>query len=146
MKRNLHASNFRYSRLSRPGNGRNRSDHGSHGERGRYGCGGSLVGQYNIKGSDNSTWGTINVYYSSASGGTNCIVNVAKKYAGTPHGLEVHLFQGSRRADDKGRYSQYAGPVSLSETNGDCITVSGEVSNPSGSTVAIGKWSNVHCG
>ncbi|WP_405796439.1 hypothetical protein [Streptomyces sp. NBC_01506] len=111
-----------------------------------YGCGGSLVGQYNIKGSDNSTWGTINVYYSSASGGTNCIVNVAKKYAGTPHGLEVHLFQGSRRADDKGRYSQYAGPVSLSETNGDCITVSGEVSNPSGSTVAIGKWSNVHCG
>ncbi|MFJ3941786.1 hypothetical protein [Streptomyces parvus] len=110
-----------------------------------YGCGGSLVGQYNIKGADKSTWGTINVYYSSSNGGTNCAVNVAKKYAGTPHGMEVHLFQGSRRADDRGKYSQYAGPVSLTGTNGKCITVSGEVSNPSGSSVTLDKWSDIYC-
>ncbi len=111
-----------------------------------YGCGGSLVGQYHIKDAGGSIWSTLNVYYSSANGGTNCAVNVAKRYAGTRHGLEVHIFQGDRRADDRGKYSQYAGPVSLTSTNGRCITVSGEVSNPSGSSVIVHKVPDIHCG
>ncbi|MFF9689422.1 hypothetical protein [Streptomyces sp. NPDC014623] len=111
-----------------------------------YGCGGSLVGQYNIKDGAGSTWGTINVYYSSANGGTNCAVNVAKRYAGTPHLLEVNLFQGNRKAEDEGKFSQYAGPVSLTSTNGDCITVSGWVTSPLGSTAVGDKWQDIHCG
>ncbi|MFF1833776.1 hypothetical protein ACFVXE_06175 [Streptomyces sp. NPDC058231] len=110
-----------------------------------YGCGGSLIDQYNIKDSAGSTWGTINLYYSTANGGTNCAVNVTKKYVGTPHHMEVHLFQGSRVKNDSGTYSQYAGPVSLTGTDGDCISVSGEVDDPAGNSVAAG-WSDVHCG
>ncbi|MFF6995230.1 hypothetical protein ACFY93_09760 [Streptomyces sp. NPDC008313] len=113
---------------------------------GAYGCTGSRVGTYNIKNTDGSTWGSIYLYYSSASGGTNCAVNAAKKYAGQRHLLEVRISSGSQADSDDGIYTEYAGPVKLTHMDGKCVTLSGWVTAP-GNGAAVGdQWTNVHCG
>ncbi|WP_326844472.1 hypothetical protein OHB33_40635 (plasmid) [Streptomyces sp. NBC_01558] len=112
---------------------------------GGYGCAGNQVGAHNIKNTDGSTWGTIYVYYSSANGGTNCAVNVAKKYAGQRHLLEVRISQGNRAEKQSGYFYEYAGPVSLTNTDGKCITLAGWVTSPSGNAVGD-QWTDVHCG
>ncbi|MFE9600488.1 hypothetical protein [Streptomyces hokutonensis] len=113
---------------------------------GAYGCAGSEIDTYNIKDTDGSVWGTIHLYYSSADGGTNCAVNVARKYSGQRHMIEVVISDGSRTDADKNHYYyEYAGPVSLNKMSGKCVTVSGWVTSPSGSKSVGDQWANVHC-
>jgi hypothetical protein len=113
---------------------------------GAYGCSGSEIDTYNIKDTDGSIWGTIHLYYSSADGGTNCAVNVARKYYGQRHMLEISMLQGNRSDTDRNHYYyEYAGPVSLNHMNGKCVTVGGWVTSPSGSKAVGDSWDDVHC-
>ena len=55
-----------------------------------YGCPGSLIDTYNTPASG-EVWGQLRLYYSSANGGTNCAVLLAKKYYGKSHYMEVGI-------------------------------------------------------
>ncbi|MEU7057011.1 hypothetical protein [Streptomyces sp. NPDC046197] len=113
---------------------------------GAYGCSGNEIGTYAIKDTDGSTWGTLHLYYSSADGGTNCLVNVAKKYYGQRHMIEVTIKQGDRGDSDRNHfYYEYAGPVHLNRMNGKCVTVSGWVTAPNNGKAVGDQWTNVHC-
>ncbi|MFI6490586.1 hypothetical protein [Streptomyces sp. NPDC050564] len=113
---------------------------------GAYGCAGSEVDTYNIKDTDGSVWGTLHLFYSSANGGTNCVVNVARKYYGQKQLLEVSIRQGDRFKKQEDYFYEYAGPVSLTGMDGHCVTVSGWVTSPSGSKAVGDQWADVHCG
>jgi hypothetical protein len=82
---------------------------------GAYGCAGSEIDTYNIKDTDGSVWGTLHLFYSSANGGTNCVVNVARKYYGQKQLLEVSIRQGDRFKKQEDYFYEYAGPVSLNQ-------------------------------
>lgn len=113
---------------------------------GAYGCAGSEIDTYNIKDTDGSVWGTLHLYYSSANGGTNCVVNVARKYSGQRHLLEVSIRQGDRFKKQEDYFYEYAGPVSLTSMDGHCVTVSGWVTAPNNGKAVGDQWANVHCG
>ncbi|MFJ2949078.1 hypothetical protein ACIO8H_15835 [Streptomyces sp. NPDC087226] len=109
-----------------------------------YGCPGSLVGTYNTPASG-EVWGQLRVYYSSANGGTNCAVLLAKKYYGSSHYMEVGINISGRSGKlDSGAYQYYAGPVTVTGTNGHCIDVGGGEDN--GGIWAGRSVKGVHCG
>ncbi|GHD20226.1 hypothetical protein GCM10010313_52410 [Streptomyces violarus] len=110
-----------------------------------YGCAGSLVDTYNTPASG-EVWGQLRLYYSSANGGTNCAVLLAKKYYGTTHYMEVGInISGSSNTKlDSGAYSHYAGPVTVTQTNGHCIDLGG--GEDIGGLWAGRSVNRVHCG
>ncbi|WP_051836323.1 hypothetical protein [Streptomyces sp. NRRL F-2580] len=112
-----------------------------------YGCAGNLKGSYNIM-AHGEVWSTIQVYYSSGNGGTNCAVNIARKYAGQRTYMQVHIGRSNVDGEwvsDSGHYTSYAGPVNVTGTNGYCINVAGEAGSPDGSS-AGDRFSDIHCG
>jgi hypothetical protein len=110
-----------------------------------YGCPGSLIDTYNTPASG-EVWGQLRLYYSSANGGTNCAVLLAKKYYGTVHYMEVgiNISDSSNTKLDSGAYSHYAGPVTVTSTNGHCIDLGGGEDN--GGLWAGRSLKGVHCG
>ncbi|MFH8493641.1 hypothetical protein [Streptomyces coeruleorubidus] len=110
-----------------------------------YGCPGSLIDTYNTPASG-EVWGQLRLYYSSANGGTNCAVLLAKKYYGTTHYMEVGInISGSSDTKlDSGAYSRYAGPVTVTRTNGHCIDLGG--GEDIGGLWAGRSVNRVHCG
>ncbi|KAF3466611.1 hypothetical protein [Streptomyces sp. Tu 3180] len=110
-----------------------------------YGCPGSLIDTYNTPASG-TVWGQSRLYYSPASGGTNCAVLLAKKYYGTSHYMEVGIsISGSGNTElDSGAYSYYAGPVTVTSTNGHCIDLGG--GEDIGGLWAGRSLKGVHCG
>lgn len=90
---------------------------------GDYGCAGSLVYSKDLLG-EGGVWSTARLYYSPADGGTNCMVLVAKKYAGTKHYMSVSMSVDGRSGYQKneGQFAWYAGPVVQKNTNGHCIS------------------------
>ena len=87
----------------------------------------------------------IEVYYSTASGGTNCVklINKSGRYADMRVKLEVPA-NNYAYAQDVGYYRSYAGAVRVHNTNGKCINVWSDV-------VQSGKYYSrdlvqVHCG
>ncbi|MFF7451310.1 MULTISPECIES: hypothetical protein [unclassified Streptomyces] len=110
-----------------------------------YGCAGSLVDTYNSP-ATGEVWAQLRLYYSSANGGTNCAVLVAKKYYGDLHYMEVGInISGSSNTKlDSGAYKYYAGPVSVTSTNGHCIDVGG--GEDIGGLWAGRSLKRVHCG
>ncbi|MFD6193630.1 hypothetical protein [Streptomyces sp. NPDC060275] len=125
-----------------------------------YGCSGNLVGTYDVRTGGGTKYGVINVYYSSANGGTNCaavvdtywgtgttknmIASIWKCKAGTvPGGGTCSI---DTQDNDNGYYSWYAGPVTVTGTASRCISVWGTIWSPSNSTDANGRGVAVHCG
>ncbi|KUM85841.1 hypothetical protein AQI88_41520 [Streptomyces cellostaticus] len=92
-------------------------------------------------------WGTLYVYYSSANGGTNCLVNKAVRYYGTPQTIRAFISgAGKSDNDSKPDYKYYAGPVSITGTNGHCITIEGEIVNPARTEMHSLERNNLYCG
>ncbi|WP_433890461.1 spore-associated protein A [Streptomyces sp. CA-111067] len=114
---------------------------------GAYGCAGSQVGKYRLYNSSNRTDGYAYLYYSSASGGTNCAVYVTSVSRGTARYMSVQLFgPGDQAPDDVGTYTQYAGPVRVTGTNGHCVSVIYEERPPGQSIVNGNSSGDVACG
>ncbi len=111
-------------------------------------CPGSRVGKYQLYAGgevpDHFKHGHIEVWYSSANGGTNCVLvydDVAGKHWMT---VGVRLSSGRKSHTDSGRFHTYAGPVKVTKTKGKCISLYGEVINKGVSyRRALNK---VHCG
>lgn len=113
-----------------------------------YGCSGSLVYSKNLTASG-EVWSTFKLYYSSANGGTNCAVLVAKKFAGTRHFMSVSLWVDGRSGTDtdEGQFSSYAGPVTRTNTNGHCISGNTWENSPTSTGPQAGMGVNsVACG
>lgn len=115
------------------------------------GCPGSLVGTYYLKQTNGTVMSTARVYYSSANGGTNCVTNTAGLYYGKVTQLSATIERNNLtgRKSDMGDYRYYAGPVTVTGTNGRCINIDVSASNgpSSGHTIIWQRaWYNIHCG
>ncbi|GAA0924598.1 N-acetylmuramoyl-L-alanine amidase [Nonomuraea longicatena] len=76
------------------------------------------------------TDGTVYLLYSAASG-KNCVATMKQTQLGTASPASAFLeVQGSPRAEDKGNFSYYAGPVSAAAPN-TCVKWGGSVGNSS---------------
>ncbi len=106
-----------------------------------YGCPGSLIGTYPVM-NGGAKYGEVRVYYSSANSGTNCSVTVDTKFAGAAKPMQVNIDRCEESTDnnrchtqttrqDEGRYRYFAGPVTVTGTNGHCIKAEGQIYNPS---------------
>jgi len=125
-------------------------------------CSGSLVATYNIT-HNGSTVGVMDLYYSSASGGTNCLKT---RGAGSSYGYsddkEAILIFSDGDTDpndfdatalvchtkpncDSGDYLYYAGPVKLTNTDGRCVDIMG-VTADGGPSLYIRRVYNIACG
>jgi hypothetical protein len=107
--------------------------------------------------------GYVDLYYSSANNGTNCVRTVsagpsvgvtkfmlAKVYRCTGRAGSTNCSDGGggfdRRDEDKGQFTSYAGPVSVTGTSGRCISFNGVVTW-NGREIAAGPSPKaVHCG
>lgn len=76
---------------------------------------------------------TLYIYYSSANGGTNCVIaRKSGSWYGSPTWLNLRIWRADSApsgswpyaAYDRGRYSYYAGAAYIQNTNGRCIDVS----------------------
>jgi len=110
-------------------------------------CPGSRVGKYQLYAggevADRFRHGHIEVWYSSARGGTNCVL-VYDDAAGS-HKMTVRAgISGKGSASDSGRFTTYAGPIKFSKTNGKCISLYAEVIN--GGTSYRRAMNKIHCG
>ncbi|MFF4435044.1 hypothetical protein ACFYZ4_38515 [Streptomyces sp. NPDC001513] len=114
---------------------------------GGYGCSGSQVGSYDLQGSD-GVWSTSYLYYSSANGGTNCAVLVAKKWAGTRHYMSISMKVPGKSGpkENEGQFASYAGPVTQTGTNGHCISMILWENSPDNDHQAGRPVDNVACG
>ncbi|MFK0101677.1 hypothetical protein [Streptomyces sp. NPDC091040] len=113
-----------------------------------YGCSGSVVYSKNLM-VESKAWSTAYLYYSSANGGTNCAVLVAKKWAGTRHFMHISIqLSGvdSGLKKDEGQFTSYAGPVTLTHTNGHCISGTMWENSPDDNTQAGAAINKVACG
>ncbi|GAA4124293.1 hypothetical protein GCM10022415_30170 [Knoellia locipacati] len=94
-------------------------------------CPGSVIGTYSLQASGGATHpnARVKVYYSTASGGTNCAVLLDNE-AGD-HYMRVTI--GGRPevpvdwASDYGTFSSYAGAVGIRNTNGRCVHITGTI-------------------
>ncbi|MFB6992271.1 hypothetical protein ACFC0C_24905 [Streptomyces sp. NPDC056178] len=127
-----------------------------------YGCAGVEIDSYALK-YGTVTYGTIHLFYDSSSG-KNCAVNVATSAGGygTPTYKGVWLGRcpagykpGASCTDvsdpyvqdpssSATKYSQYAGPVSVSAA-GRCIEVGGSITAPNGTNAHHTTYAT-HCG
>lgn len=98
----------------------------------------------------------VTVTYSSAHGGTNCVI--ARKH-GHWAGRKTWMDLSIRRTDsnsgrypfialDAGAYRSYAGAISIPHTNGHCVSVELMLGNNSGPQVNVADWQHEHfaCG
>ena len=110
-------------------------------------CPGTRVGKYQLYAggevADHMRHGYIEVWYSSARGGTNCVL-VYDNAAGR-HRMTVQAgISGKASRSDSGRYYTYAGPITFSGTDRTCISLYAEVIN--GGTSYRRAMNRVHCG
>ncbi|KJK56416.1 hypothetical protein [Saccharothrix sp. ST-888] len=126
-----------------------------------YGCSGNLVDTYDIKtnGGTGTKYGELNLYYSSANGGTNCAVAVDTHFgSGVTKYQGVWIWRctaGSSAGDfceydqsdyDDGTFAWYAGPATVTGTAGRCIRLFGRIDNPTSSATADASTLATHCG
>lgn len=100
-------------------------------------CPGSLVGTYNI-----DSTARLEVWYSSAKGGTNCVKTVSTSAKKKKRYMFVSITAAgtSRVKSDEGYYRYYAGPEIITGTAGKCITVTSKT------RTATGTLADRHCG
>lgn len=110
-------------------------------------CAGSRVGKYQLYAggevADKFRHGQIEVWYSSAKGGTNCVLvydNVSGK-----HKMTVSAgISGRSYATDSGTYNSYAGPIKITHSDGKCISLYAEVMVKG--TSYRRAMNRIHCG
>lgn len=89
--------------------------------------------------------GRAELWYSSSSGGTNCVI-VYDNLAGR-HAIGAYIDRGNSGGWDKsdvGNYNYYAGPVSLTNMSHTCVSWGGNMYV--GNTYYSAFRFNVHCG
>ncbi|WP_157970796.1 hypothetical protein [Nakamurella deserti] len=113
-------------------------------------CAGRLVKDFPVTRSTKYGSVKIYVYYSTANGGTNCII--AKKsgaWAGRKTYMNVAIWRDDHRASgdypyvayDSGAYRSYAGAVSIPRTNGRCISALLDLGSGSSAATQFNYWS-----
>jgi hypothetical protein len=93
------------------------------------------------------TAGRVELYYSSASGGTNCLIVRDGDSATTRHHIGATLRREdlSYRGEDSGNYRKYAGGVLVTQTDGRCMYVTANTSWPQPGESYRGNWGPVAC-
>ncbi|GAA2946214.1 MULTISPECIES: hypothetical protein [Streptomyces] len=81
-------------------------------------CPGQRVGTYTLTSSAH-----IEVYFSPAHGGTNCVKTVSEKTSTRYLHVWATVLGASKINSDEGLYRSYAGPVTFTGTAGRCISV-----------------------
>ena len=113
-----------------------------------YGCSGTQVGSWalsRVKGG--TVYGHAYLYYSSASGGTNCAVYVTDYKVGTKRWMDIDMSKtGQAPIADVGNYAQYAGPIKLTQTDGHCMILGWSDSPPGTGFTTSGGVNGVACG
>lgn len=109
----------------------------------RGNCAGSLVGTYPV-----GDTARMEVWYSRADGGTNCIKTVSTSKSNERY---LHVWAAAVGTDqqnsDEGYYRHYAGPLHLTGTAGSCISVVAKASpNTRTADATTGEITNKHCG
>lgn len=105
-------------------------------------CPGDLVGTYQVGDS-----AQMKVWYSSENGGTNCIKTTSSKDSERYLYIWAALTGGDQVTSDEGRYKSYAGPLTLTNTAGKCLTLLSKASpdkSPQGA--AHKSFGKKHCG
>lgn len=108
------------------------------------GCSGTRISTMPLK-AGTKTAGQAELWYSSSNGGTNCVI-VYDQLSGS-HDMAAYIDRGSAGGWDKtdvGTYTYYAGPVSLTNMSGTCVSWGGDMIV--GNTYYSAFRYNVHCG
>ncbi|MFP3118118.1 hypothetical protein [Streptomyces sp. Iso 434] len=106
------------------------------------GCPGTRVGTYSL-----STSSHIEIYYSPAQGGTNCVKTVSSKTSARYLYAQAALVGTGQVNSDEGLYRSYAGPIILTGTDGRCISVAAKASpNTNPAEVTRRSLDALHCG
>ncbi|MDH6189176.1 hypothetical protein EES44_24550 [Streptomyces sp. ADI96-15] len=105
-------------------------------------CPGTRVGTYRL-----STSSHIEIYYSPANGGTNCVTTVSEKTSRRYLHVWATVVGTDKINSDEGLYRSYAGPITFTGAAGHCISVMAQAS-PSTNPAERTKRSldAVHCG
>lgn len=114
-----------------------------------YGCPGSQIDTYPLyePSSTTAVVGYAHLYYSSANGGTNCAVYVTSVYPGVYREMYVSLEANGpsyRQDTDLGNYVKYAGPVTLTHTDGWCVDIDMYDTPPVGGRIGT-AYLGLHC-
>lgn len=105
-------------------------------------CPGSLVGTYQVGDS-----AQMKVWYSPANGGTNCIKTTSSKSSDRYMYVWAALTDGTQINSDEGRYKYYAGPITLTNTAGKCLSLLSKASKDGSPQGAAHKsFGSKHCG
>ncbi|QIK72455.1 hypothetical protein G7070_09480 [Propioniciclava coleopterorum] len=120
-------------------------------------CTGSLTGSFAVHSTRGDKIGELDVYYSSANGGTNsACMRHSNRLWGVKSATGVQIakcrsFTGgcsgvsfTDAGSQTGSYSYYAGPVKVTGTASRCVTVRGYVTEPGKSSRGI-QVDNVGC-
>lgn len=111
-------------------------------------CGGSRIDSKPLTSSGGSVKGHVELWYSSANNGTNCVVTYDDTTGRNNMKAQIQVSGGSVRCDPSGcgwgYYETYAGPVTVTNTNGKCIWFYGAMVNYSTEYKYASGWS--HCG
>jgi hypothetical protein len=111
-------------------------------------CSGTVVSQAGLWLPGGNQVGRVELWYSSANGGTNCVIT--RSYLGSKTaGIGAYLWLDDGRSiyDASSSYDSYAGGAWISNASGVCVKYKGEVVNASGSIASGGRtgtWGN--CG
>ena len=128
---------------------------------GAYGCPGNLIDTYAVKTGGGVKYGEIQLYYSTADGGTNCAVTVDTRFShsvkkdillsiwkcqsGVSAGYDCN-YNGAAGQTDSGSYYSYAGPRSWTGMANRCVQLAGWVEDPSSNySLAHIETNAVHC-
>ncbi|MET7675684.1 hypothetical protein [Streptomyces seoulensis] len=114
-----------------------------------YGCSGNLIDTYPAKTTGGTQYGVVQLYYSTANGGTNCAVLIDTYFgSGVAKSMNVGIYRcvagttaggncDGKNFDlhqlDSGTYTSYAGPVSVTGTSSRCISLLAYEDNPNSS-------------
>lgn len=89
--------------------------------------------------------GHVELWYSSANGGTNCVMTYDDSDGPAWMSTSVKLSEWSEYPGaDNGYYNTYAGPYSITGTNGHCVSFYGSI-DKYGNTYSY-KSEPTHCG
>lgn len=113
-------------------------------------CPGSLVDEFpkSMTNRAGQTAGRVELYYSPANGGTNCLIVRDGDNDDTRHFISATLRREdlSYRGEDSGNYKHYAGGVLVPQANGRCVYVTAKTSWPQPGESYQGNWGPVACG
>jgi hypothetical protein len=114
-------------------------------------CSGTRVATWQLTDGGTSL-GRTELWYSSVSGGQNCVITYNYLSGSVPTGVSLWvddnnnrvLDSGDRNSYDFGTYASYAGASYRNDTNGHCVMVKGEIAGQGLYDSFVTGWRN--CG